>query len=232
MLELATHDRLRAVDLQSRLEPCQPPAAMRTGHGGVHRLKVEQAQIVRLAQDPGETTGSEHVGQVDSCARHCGDRYAADRGHVIAVEAARSVDADARRSCAGAASGGHMNLPGMRVHQSPRCSGILVTHHRAGPGRPDGGQEPTVSPWVRNPDRENPAVQAMEPTARCATVDRAAADAEPDELRVRDDAVLARCEARQRHVGLWAVSTLVCGVKTAHTRASFGAKVFAPRLRS
>jgi len=52
----------------------------------------------------------------------------------------------------------------------------------------------------------------MEPTARYATVDRAAADAEPDELRVRDDAVLARCEARQPHVGVWAVSTLVCGV--------------------
>ena len=52
----------------------------------------------------------------------------------------------------------------------------------------------------------------MEPAARYATVDRAAADAEADELRVRHDAVLARCEARQPTSGCGLSSTLVCGV--------------------
>jgi hypothetical protein len=81
----------------------------------------------------------------------------------------------------------------------------------AGAGRHDRGQKEAVSRRVGKPDREHASVQAVEPTSGHPAFDAAAPNAQPDELPVGDDTVLARREPGERHVGVWAVLTLVCG---------------------
>ena len=146
MLQLAAHNGCRSMDLQSFVEARQPAAPMRTGHRGVYRGEVEQAQVVRLAQHPSEAMCSQHVGQVDGCARHCGDRYAAHRCDVIGVEAPHAVEADARRPCAGTSRRGHVDPP------APAGPSIPIVPRRRSGSR----QTPAPRPWWR-PTARHPA---------------------------------------------------------------------------
>jgi hypothetical protein len=78
----------------------------------------------------------------------------------------------------------------------PELGGRPVAQRRIRAGGEDGGHPPGLAAERPMPDRIHAAVEGQQETDGDAVLDRPTADAALDELRMRDDAMLARRERR------------------------------------